>query len=196
MLSIYFIGYCHVCLPTCLRVQMHTCHFSAHYCLVHFLLERGPVPASTCKGWFMFLAVSCSLLQMNLVAILVLRGEFPNLTFRPQSTSLTLPLVWALYREDRKVVFAVCTLVVLPFVVSFVLIGRNVVAGDNFNQQCDLHHTPIEAPVLACVYSRFFSKFSLTPYLQRGISDVAYGALVPDLQEEKLCCAERQTSFG
>ncbi|PPQ70857.1 hypothetical protein CVT26_014080 [Gymnopilus dilepis] len=105
----------------------------AHYCLVHFLLERGPVPASTCKGWFMFLAVSCSLLQMNLVAILVLR-------------------VWALYREDKKVVFAVCTLVVLPFVVSFVLIGRNVVAGDNFNEQCDLHHTPIEAPVLAAVY--------------------------------------------
>ncbi|KAF8878157.1 hypothetical protein CPB84DRAFT_1794334 [Gymnopilus junonius] len=104
----------------------------AHYCFIHLFLARGPVAPSFCRGWILFLSLSCTSLQMSLVVILLLR-------------------VWAVYSKNMKLVMVVAALVVLPFIVSFELIGRNILHDDNLNDQCDLRQTPIEAAPLAAV---------------------------------------------
>ncbi|PPR06814.1 hypothetical protein CVT26_003840 [Gymnopilus dilepis] len=105
---------------------------SIHYAFIHLFLGHGPVAAPTCRKWFLFLAGSSTVIQMSLVVILVL-------------------LVWALYKKNTKVVAGVVALAVLPFAVSFELMGRNIFQDQNFNADCELRQTPIEAAPLAVV---------------------------------------------
>lgn len=123
--------------------------FRVHYSFIQTFLARGPVSPSICRWWFLFLALSCTSLHTSLVAILLLRGKTVIIAFgHPAEFS---PQVWAVYRNNMKLVIGVGAVAALQFAVSFELIGRNIVHDHNFNGRCDLRRTPIEAAPLAFV---------------------------------------------
>ncbi|PPQ71728.1 LOW QUALITY PROTEIN: hypothetical protein CVT26_007638 [Gymnopilus dilepis] len=131
-----------------------------HYTLVHVFLARGPVSPGRCRAWFLFLASLSTTLQICFDGLLLIR-------------------VWALYKQ-RKIVIALAIPVVLQFVTAYILIGRNALKDEDFNEKCDLRRTPIEsAPLGAVVFLTHFALW-LTTYMKRNMAQETRNAAVMD----------------